>query len=160
MLIHVDSDFAGCQVTRKSTSGGTVQWGRSTLNFNVLPPPLQSLIVLSSGEAELAAIVTGSTELLDFGIWIGLRIYSDASAAIGRVKREGLGKVRHCSIADLRLPDKRARGEIAYEKVNGLSHPADMLTKGVNGEKTQMYLQWLGFGIRSGRNEHTPEFKG
>ena len=29
--VHVDSDFAGCQTTRKSTSGETVTWGSSTL---------------------------------------------------------------------------------------------------------------------------------
>ena len=67
-----------------------------------------STIALSSGEAELAAVVKGATEALglqaileDFGIPVGLHLRSDATAAIGMVKREGLGKVRHLATADL-----------------------------------------------------------
>ena len=58
----------------------------------------QSTIALSSGEAELAAVVKGATEGLgmqaimkDFGIKVGLAMFSDATAAIGMVKREGIG---------------------------------------------------------------------
>jgi hypothetical protein len=126
----------------------------------------QAVVALSTGEAELAAIVKGSTEAIgmksvleDFGIWVRLRVCSDASAAIGMVNREGLGKVRHLAVADLWVQAKRASKEIAYEKVGGDSNPADMLTKGVNGEKTQRYLSWLGYRVRHGRHDLTPRFK-
>ncbi len=70
----------------------------------------QAIIALSSGEAELAALVKGSVELLgmrsimqDFGYQTSLGLSTDATAAIGMVTREGLGKVRHLAVADLSI---------------------------------------------------------
>jgi hypothetical protein len=163
LIIHVDSDFAGCQTTRKSTSGGCISWGKSTLKTW---SKTQSVIALSSGEAELAAMIRGATEamgmqsvLKDFGIWVKLVIRSDASAAIGMVKREGLGKVRHLAVADLWIQEKRARGEMTFEKVDGEANPADMMTKGVNGEKIERFCKVLGFEKKEGRHEQAPEFR-
>ena len=57
----VDSDWAGCQDTRKSTSGGVLR---------ILGNPLhsyartQSTLATSSGEAELYAIGSGASEAL------------------------------------------------------------------------------------------------
>ena len=137
VTIFVDSDFAGCQLTRKSTSGGAVLWGSNLLKSW---SKTQSVIALSSGEAELGAIVKRSTEALgikslleDFGLWVRLKICSDASAAIGMVKREGLGKVRRLSVADLWVQAERANGEITFEKIDGTSNPSDMMTKGISG---------------------------
>ena len=81
----------------------------------------QLVIALSTGEAELAAIVKGWTEALgvksllaDFGVRIRLKICSDASAAIGMVSREGFGKVRHLAVADLWVQSKRASGAVQW----------------------------------------------
>ena len=51
-LLHTytDSDWAGDRETRKSTTGGTVTWGRHTLKTWSTS---QSVIALSSWEAEL-----------------------------------------------------------------------------------------------------------
>ena len=95
----------------------------------------QAVIALSMGEAELAAIVIGSTEALgiksllaDFGIAVALKICSDASAVVGMVNREGLGKLRHLAVADLSVQAKRSTGEIICEKGDGEVNPAYMLT--------------------------------
>ena len=60
-----------------------------------------AILALSSGESELAAVVKGAGEglgfqssLADFGLTLPLEIHSDATAAIGMCKREGLGRVR------------------------------------------------------------------
>ncbi len=60
----------------------------------------QPVLALSSGEAELAAVVKGSTEALglqsllsDLGFSTKIEIKSDATVAIGIVRRQGLGKV-------------------------------------------------------------------
>ena len=67
-----------------------------------------SVLALSSGEAELLAIVRASTEALglrsiyaDFGVQMKLTVKSDATAAIGMVARLGLGRVRHLAVSDL-----------------------------------------------------------
>ena len=50
--------------------------------------------------------------LEDFGISTLLTVCSDASAAIGMVGWEGLGKVQHLAVADLWVQAKRASGDI------------------------------------------------
>ena len=62
----------------------------------------QTLIALSSGESELAAVTKAAAEgmgmqavLRDFGFQAKLEVHSDATAAIGICKRQGLGRVRH-----------------------------------------------------------------
>ena len=67
-----------------------------------------SILALSSGESELAAVVKAAGEglgfkssLQDFGLALPLEIHSDATAAIGMCRREGLGRVRHLSTSDL-----------------------------------------------------------
>jgi hypothetical protein len=160
LVVYGDSDFAGCQTTRKSTSGGAAMWGLNTLKTW---SKTQSVVALSTGEAELGAIVKSSTEALglksllsDFGIWVVLAVKSDASAAIGMVKRQGLGKVRHLAVADLWIQQRRATGEIHYEKTDGLTNPADMMTKSVGGDKISQFLVSLGFQKRGGRHRLTP----
>jgi len=71
--VYVDSDWAGCRKSRKSTSGGIVYFGGVAVrgwSSN------QSVIALSSGEAEYYAALGG------------------ASSALGLVDAEGPGHVR------------------------------------------------------------------
>ena len=155
--VFVDSDFAGCHRTRRSTSGGVAVLGAHTLKAW---SKTQAIIALSSAEAELGAMVKGSAEALglkslceDFGIQMKLRIQSDATAAIGMVQREGLGKVRHLAVADLWIQNKRSSKEIDYVKIDGKLNPADILTKGVDGETLSRHVRFLGFRIFRGRHK-------
>ena len=84
----------------------------------------EATIALSSGEAELAAVVKGAAEglglkavLADFGVEVNLHMFSDATAAIGMVRREGLGRVRHLAVADLWVQQKVRSGEIVVAKI-------------------------------------------
>ena len=49
LSVWTDTDYAGCRETRKSTSGGLVQYGNHMLKFW---SSTQKVIALSSGEAE------------------------------------------------------------------------------------------------------------
>ena len=67
----------------------------------------QSTVSLSSGEAEYYGLVKGAAAGLghqavmsDFGIDMGVRLWSDSSAALGISKRSGLGKLRHLDCED------------------------------------------------------------
>ena len=51
LQVHVDSDWAGDLLGRKSTTGVTVRRGMSCL---------QTLVALSSGEAEYYALIRGA----------------------------------------------------------------------------------------------------
>ena len=57
--VFVDSDWAGCSTTRKSTMGFVIKFMGSTIHFG---SRAQATIALSSGEAELYAINTSATE--------------------------------------------------------------------------------------------------
>eukprot|EP00972_Heterocapsa_arctica_P022987 3381419-Heterocapsa_arctica.AAC.1 len=59
----VDTDFAGCLETQKSTSGGALMHGSHCVRTW---STTQSVITLSSGEAELYGIVKGASAALGF----------------------------------------------------------------------------------------------
>ena len=59
LFVYTDSDWAGCRRTRRSTSGGSIMRGRHFLKAWC---KTQGLVALSSGEAELYALVKASSE--------------------------------------------------------------------------------------------------
>ena len=102
------------------------------------------VLALSSGEAELMAVVRGTTEAMglqalfkDLGMSAKIAVRSDATAAIGIVSRVGLGKVRHLSVSDLWVQQAARNGRVEYSKIPGQINPADMFTKAVD-EKTML----------------------
>ena len=95
LTIYTDADHAGCLRTRKSTSGGVVLWGRSVMKAW---SRTQTLIALSSGESELAAVTKAAAEGLglrsvlgDFRHIVSIEIHSHATAALGICKRHECG---------------------------------------------------------------------
>merc|ERR1712020_611689 len=145
LTIEGDSDHAGCVKTRKSTSGGVARWGNYVLKWWSKTQPT---LALSSGEAELAAIVRSTSEGLgmqammeEFGIKVDLVIKSDAIAAICIVKRQGLGRVRHPAVADLWVQQKAKAGEVNYRKVEGKRNTSDMLAKAVDHETLMRHME-------------------
>ena len=142
--VECDSDFAGCVRTRKSTPGGVVDWGNQFIKGW---SKTCAVIALSIGEAELAAIVRASAEglglqsvLVDFGQNLSLEVHSDATAAIGIVKREGLGRVRHLAVADLWIQQKQKLGVISYHKVPGPLNSSEVLTKRLDADTMRRHL--------------------
>ena len=61
MTVNIDSDWARDRVTRKSTSGGTIRHGKHLICHW---SKLQNTVALSSGEAELNALVKSMSESL------------------------------------------------------------------------------------------------
>jgi hypothetical protein len=106
--VWVDSDWAGCRVTRKSTSGGLVMWGSHVIRTW---STTQSVIAMSSGEAEYYSMVKGSSMgmgiksiAMDLGVVMSvINAKTDASAAKGIASRKGLGKIGHIEVSQLWL---------------------------------------------------------
>ena len=65
----------------------------------------------------------------EFGIQSELIVKSDAVAAIGIVRRQGLGRIRHLAVADLWVQQKSKQGDARYLKLPGHSNTLDILTK-------------------------------
>ena len=127
----------------------------------------QPTIALSSGEAELSALVRATSEGLgmqaamkEWGIEVDLIIKSDAVAAIGMVKRQGLGRIRHLAVADLWIQQKSKEGQVHFQKLDGARNTSDILTKPVEAEVMARHMGSLGFEFRSGRHELTPAYCG
>ena len=91
----VDSDWAGCVRTRRSTSGGGIKLGSHVVKTW---SSTQATVASSSGEAEFCGLVKGASQLLgarallrDLGVQMKCRIHCDSSPAIGITSRVGLG---------------------------------------------------------------------
>ena len=81
----------------------------------------QAVAPLSSAEAELSAPVKASQEVpgmmslcTDVGEMTQVHLMGDASAAIGIIRRMGLGKVRHLNASLLWVQEKEASRELQY----------------------------------------------
>ena len=156
-----DSDWAGDRGTRKSTSGGAVTWGAHTLKTW---SSTQQVIALSSGEAELYALVKGVAQsygiismLKDFGLLVGCTACTDASAAIGIVHRQGLGKTRHIDVQYLWVQKDVYDEKLKIVKVGTDSNPADLMTKHLKPELVDRHLQILKFKRADGRAATAPQ---
>ena len=76
----------------------------------------QSVIALSSGEAEYYSMVKGGSVglgaqamLREMGVELNLVIKCDASAAVGIVMRRGLGRFRHIDLSQLWIQENVAK---------------------------------------------------
>ncbi len=104
VVIHCDSDFAGCKETRKSTSGIAIYIeSQGRLNLIEWQSKLQSAISLSTGEAEIAAIVKGIHKGLKVAMTleellereVEIEVHSDATVAVAAMKSGYSSKLYH-----------------------------------------------------------------
>ena len=159
-----DSDFAGCRRTAKSTSGGVVMLGNHYIKSW---SSTQKTIALSSGEAELTAVVKSSSETIgitqlayDWGLQLVGDIYVNSTAALGVVARKGAGKLRHVRVGQLWVQEKAETGELRYRKVKGTDNPADACTKSLPAHEVKRYTQEVGIELRGGRADTSLEITG
>ena len=145
---YSDSDWAGCRVTAKSTSGGALMIGS---HFIKGWSRTQNHVTTSSAEAELVALVKCSAELLgaksmmkDFGVEKSCVVYADSSAALAVAKRKGAGKLRHININTLWVQEVQDREGVTYNKILGTENPADLMTKCLSREVTDRHMTTLG----------------
>ena len=160
VVVFGDANWAGCLRTRKSTLGGFATWGGLPIKTW---SKTMSILALSSAESELAAIIKSCGEgigiqslLSDFGIQTHLTVKSDASAAIGICKRQGLGRVRHLATGDLWVQQLLRHKRVTLEKWPTQTNPADLLTKGLSRDRIQSLLQLMRMQAQGGRAPIAP----
>ena len=142
--LNVDTDFAGCRVTRRSTNGGVaLRWSHCIRHWSSTQPT----IALSSGEAELGGISKGLSQGLglrsiaaDLNIVLKLKLRTDAPAAMGMCRRLGGW---HGAPSRHRPPlgsaGNRIRGVI-LERAPGVENPGDAMTQYLPGPNLQPHL--------------------
>ena len=153
---YCDSDWAGDRSNMKSTSGGVILIGGSVVKTWSTS---QSVIALSSAEAELYAITKMAIQTLaviaqckDFRLEAKGEIRTDSSAAMGIAFRQGLGgKARHIKVQYLWIQEGLRHKEFSLEKVGGEYNVADILTKNVSTELLSRHLDTMHFSFLTGR---------
>ena len=111
----------------------------------------QQVLALSSGEAELYALLKGASQmkglmsqLAEWGIMAKGVVKTDASAAMGMAHRQGLGRTRHIDVQYLWIQDELKQEKLQMKKVKTDENPADMFTKGLKPEVVESYMQEMG----------------
>ena len=151
--VFTDTDWAGCKRTRRSTTDGCILCeNRLIKSWSTT----QTLIALSSGEAELYGTVKAGSEglgvqalLKDLGIMADVEVLTDASAAIGILDRKGLGRLRHAHTLFLLVQEAAAEKRIRYLKTKGTDNCSDLLTKHVPRELIDKFCKFLNVEIKS-----------
>ena len=124
----------------------------------------QTLVALSSGESELYATLKAASEGLgmisiakDLGIQLDGDVWGDASAALGIIKRRGLGKTRHIDTGLLWIQEVAAEKRLKVGKVLGRDNPADLYTKYLDWDTIQRHCHRMSSIFDEGRAESAPK---
>lgn len=137
--VFVDSDWAGCPTTRKSTTGFVIKFTGSTIHFG---SRTQATIALSSAEAELYAINTGATEALHIRNLLqealnikkmNIRIHTDSSSSKSMATRIGSSKkANHIELKHFFIQQLVQHDLVRIIKINTANNTADIFTKYVS----------------------------
>ena len=149
--VYVDSDWAGCSTTRKSSSGSTV----NILGCNMVSTArTQGTLALSSGEAELYAIGQGVSETLflrsmlleaKLAKKVNVIAHTDSTAGKSMATRFGTGKkIKHVELRFLYVQNLVQMGLRRMAKIDGTRNPADLITKYVATDVLQRLKTHLG----------------
>jgi hypothetical protein len=153
ITLLTDSDWAGDVQTRRSTSGVVIQMGRHLLQFS---SKQQKTVALSSGEAELNALVSGLTEALGIGSlctdWhsaVPVQCFCDSSAARGIAHRTGVGKMKHLQVRQLWVQEQVRLNRATVAWIPRASNSADAFTHQCSEALLTEHLQRIGAVVRS-----------
>ena len=162
--------------TRKSVSSGNIRFGHACLAESThktekgdaekcfvgqhpfWTPSLrswskdQSVIALSSGEAELYAACMAAQQAMGIenmareqGVDLdAMELQVDANAAIGIIGRQGLGKVRNLDLSYLWLQAAVRGKQVVLRKVHSGDNMADIGTKVLDRDTIQRHMENLG----------------
>jgi hypothetical protein len=129
-----DSDYAGCKVDRKSTSGGCQLIGRSLVSWS---SKKQNSVALSTAEAEYisagsccAQLLWMKQTLLDYGVkFKEIPLLCDNSAIKIANNPVQHSRTKHIDIRHHFLRDHVSKGDIKIDGVSTDNQLADIFTK-------------------------------
>ena len=157
LYVFSDTDWAADELTRKSVSCTVERYGSHMIDCS---DAKQSLVALSSGEAEFYGIVrfvatsNQTSQILEqIGMQLEVTIASDSSAARGICTRTGSGKVRHFSIKELWIQDAYRKKEFQLGSVDTLLNWADIGTKAHTSDRLTSLLRQMPLRMGQGQTK-------
>ena len=157
LYVCSDTDWAADDLTRKSVSCTVERYGSHMIDCSVAK---QSLVALSSGEAEFYGIVRfvatskQTSQILEqIGMQLDVTIASDSSAARGICTRTGSGKVRHFSIKELWIQEACRKKEFQLGSVDTLLNWADIGTKAHTSDRLTSLLRQMPLRLEQGQTK-------
>ncbi|WVZ62805.1 hypothetical protein U9M48_012507 [Paspalum notatum var. saurae] len=135
LLGYTDSDFAGCRVERKSTSGGCYLLGCSLVSWSFKK---QNCVSLSTAEAEYIAAGSSCAQLLymmqtlkDYGVELTrIPLLCDNESAVKLTNNPVQhSRTKHIDIRHHFIRDHVAKGDILLRNVGTKEQLADIFTK-------------------------------
>ena len=139
VVSYSDSDWAGCQRSRRSTSGSLITLFSVNLSST---SRTQASVSHSSAEAELYAMTQASVDSLAIKHFIKelksailsrevkITLRTDSSAGKTMASRLGISKrSKHIELKHLWIQDILSEGIMSLEKVGTHHNPSDILTK-------------------------------
>ena len=150
LIGYSDSDFAGCKIDRKSTTGGCQLLGGKLISWT---SKKQNSVSTSTAEAEYVAagsccaqILWMRNQLRDYDVKLSkIPIYCDSTSAIAIANNPVLhSKTKHIEIRYHFIRDHVSRGEIELHFVPTDYQLADLFTKPLDETRFNLLISELG----------------
>jgi hypothetical protein len=146
-----DADLAGNVDTSRSTTGYAVKMGTGTVSWS---SKLQSIVALSTTEAEFVAAVSAGQESICMSQFLAELGY-DTSGAVPLLmdnqsaiqvahNPEHHGRMKHLDLRYFWLRDEVVKGHLAPRYIPTAEMAADILTKALARVKVEMAREQLG----------------
>jgi hypothetical protein len=139
-----DADHGGCKDSGRSTGGYLVKFGSGAVSWH---SKLQSVVALSTTEAEFIAAVEAGKEILwmwnilkefDYQVTLPSTLWIDNQSCISVAKNlEHHGCMKHLDLQFYWLKDAVQSGQISPQYIPTAEMPADILTKALPCQKVE-----------------------
>ncbi|TFY64067.1 hypothetical protein EVJ58_g2864 [Rhodofomes roseus] len=150
---YTDADHAGCPDTGRSISGYVIKMGTGAISWS---SHLQTIVALSTTEAEFVAAVSAGQEFLwlrnlltelGFDVSLASKLRIDSLSTLSIAKNfEHHGCIKHLDLRFYWLKDEVAKGRIEIIHLRTSDMPADILTKSLAKPKVLEMVKMLGLG--------------
>ncbi|GKB20296.1 putative ribonuclease H-like domain-containing protein [Tanacetum coccineum] len=152
---YSDSDYAGANLDKKSTTGGCQFLGRRLITWQCKK---QTIVATSTTEAEYVAaasccgqVLWIQNQMLDYGFnFMNTKIYIDNESTICIVKNPVYhSKTKHIAIRHHFIRDAYEKKLIQVLKIHTNDNVADLLTKAFDVSRFQFLVVSIGMGASS-----------
>ena len=93
----------------------------------------------------------------DLGVEFSIVVHTNASAALGIVRRRGRGRIRHLDVTDLWLQERIRMKGFRVSKIAGADNLADILTKNTDRATLVKHLNGMNVLPEHGRPDAAPK---